>query len=83
MLREIVIPALNLPKAEIARALGVSRQTLYALLSEKQGVTPDLAARLGKAFGNGPGLWLRMQAAHDTWKAERIEVPTVRSLEAA
>lgn len=83
LLREVVIPALGMPKAEIAKALGVSRQTLHALTSEKQSVTPELAARLGKAFGNGPGVWLRMQAAFDTWRAERIDASGVRVLEAA
>ncbi|CAA7613245.1 hypothetical protein [Magnetospirillum sp. UT-4] len=29
-----------------------------------------MAVRLGRFCGNGPGLWLRMQQAHDLWKAE-------------
>ena len=37
----------------------------------KQAVKPAVAVKLGKLFGNGAGLWLRMQAAYDLWHAER------------
>jgi plasmid maintenance system antidote protein VapI len=30
-----------------------------------------VAVRLGKLFGDGAGVWVRMQAAYDTWNAER------------
>jgi len=53
MLREIVLPALGRPKAEIARLLGVSRQTLYDVLNEKQPITANLALRIGKLVGDG------------------------------
>ena len=56
MLREDVLPALGKSKTEIARLLGVSRQTLYDILDEKQPVTPGMALRLGKLLGNGPDL---------------------------
>lgn len=65
VLREDVLPAIALPKAEIARRLGVSRQTLYDILAEKQPVTAAVALRLGKLLGNGPRLWAGMQAAYD------------------
>lgn len=54
-----------------AKALGVSRQTLHRVLAKQVGVTPDMAIRLGAFVGNGPGLWLRIQAAYDLWHAER------------
>jgi addiction module HigA family antidote len=34
-------------------------------------VSPDMAVRLGKLCGNGPGLWLRIQAAYDGWEASK------------
>lgn len=60
-----------------ADALDVSRQTVHRLLAKQMGVTPEMAVRLGKFIGNGPGLWLRMQAAFDLWHAERDQVSTV------
>ena len=64
-LRDIVLPAVSTSKAEIARSLGVSRQTLYDILAEKHPVTAAMAVRLGALFGNGPELWLNMQRAFD------------------
>lgn len=64
-LREVTVPALDVPKAEIARRLGISRQTLYDILHEKQPVTPVMALRLGKFLGNGPDFWLNLQRDYD------------------
>ncbi len=71
VLREDILPALRLTVTQVAENLGVSRQTLHAILAEKSAVTPEMAVRLGKLCGNGPGLWLRLQQAHDLWRAER------------
>ena len=71
VLREDILPALRLTVTQVAENLGVSRQTLHAILSEKSSITPEMAVRLGKFCGNGPGLWLRLQQAHDLWRVER------------
>jgi len=71
MLREDVLPALGKSKTEIAKLLGVSRQTLYDILDEKQPVTPGMALRLGKLLGKGPDLWINLQRAYDLAAAER------------
>ena len=70
-LREIVLPAVSASKVDIAAALGISRQTLYDILAEKQPVTPAMAVRLGAVFGTSPASWFWMQAAYDLWHAER------------
>lgn len=71
VLREDVLPALGLNVIEAAKALRVSRQTLHRILAGKMAVSPEMAVRLGKFCGNGPGLWLRLQAAFDLWHAEK------------
>jgi antitoxin HigA-1 len=84
LLREEILPALDRPKTEIAKLLGVSRQTLYDLIDEKQPVTPTMALRLGKLCGNGPDLWLNLQQRYDLQRAqaelgERIKaIPTLK-----
>jgi antitoxin HigA-1 len=69
-------------KAEIAQLLGISRQQLYDILRERKPASPTVAVRLGKWFGDGAGVWVRMQAAYDTGNAERKEdvskIPTLR-----
>jgi addiction module HigA family antidote len=49
----------------------VTRQTLHRILAGRAAITPEMAVRLGRFCGNGPGLWLRMQQAHDLWHAQR------------
>src|SRR3954465_7009645 len=56
MLREDVLPSLGKSKTEIDRLLGISRQTLFDILRERQPVTPAMALRFGKLLGNGPDL---------------------------
>jgi addiction module HigA family antidote len=65
LLHEEILPALDRPKTQIAKLLGVSRQTLYDILEEKHPVTPVMALRLGKLCGNGPDLWLNLQKRYD------------------
>jgi len=86
ILREDVLPALRKPKAEIARNLGVSRDTLYELLAERQPVTPRMAVRLGKLCGNGSQIWGRLQLSFDLAMAEREmaeDIARIPTLEAA
>jgi len=85
LLREEVLPAIGEPVMAVAKKLGVTRQHLHRILAEKAPVTPDMAVRLGKFCGNGPGLWLRMQQAYDLWHAERAlkkvvaKIPTAKA----
>ena len=84
ILRQDVLPALKMTKAEVAESLGISRQHLYDILNEKKPVSAEVAVRLGKALGNGSGIWIRLQAAYDGWHAERtVDTSKVRELRAA
>lgn len=86
MLREDVLPALGQTKTEIARLLGISRQTLYDILDEEAPITPQMALRIGKLCGNGPELWINMQRAYDLQMAEREigsalkKIPTLQAI---
>ncbi|WP_041802234.1 HigA family addiction module antitoxin [Rhodopseudomonas palustris] len=84
VLREDVIPAVAKSKTEIAGLLGISRQHLHDILAERKPLSPDVAVRVGKLFGGGAGVWVRMQAAYDTWHAERnVDVSHIEPLEVA
>src|SRR5947207_11541616 len=62
ILRQDVLPALNITVSEAAEKLGVTRQTLHRIMarSNPRPVTPELAVRLGKLCGNGARLWLNL-----------------------
>ena len=84
LLREDILPALGLTKVEIADMLGISRQHLYDILNTRKPVSPAIAARLGKLFGDGAAIWLRMQASYDAWQAEHtVDVSGIRTIKAA
>lgn len=75
---------LDVSKAEVARRLGISRQHLYDVIEGNKAVSPSLAVRLGKLLGGGAGIWIRMQAAYDTWHAERkVDVSQIEPLKVA
>lgn len=84
LLREDVIPETGKSKVEIARMLGISRQHLHDVLAERKPVSPEVAVRLAKLFGNEALFWIRMQGAYDAWHASReVDVSGVPTLFAA
>ena len=83
LLREDILPALDMSKSAVAMALGISRQTLYDIINEKQSVTAEMAVRFGKLFGNGSGFWVNLQRNYDLARAERsVDVSGIPTLEA-
>jgi len=86
VLREDILPALGISKTAVAAALRISRETLYKILKEQAPVTPSMALRLGKAFGNSAEFWLNLQQAYDVatlTKTEAKVLNEVRTLEPA
>ena len=86
ILREDVFPALGLSVSEASRRLGVSRQQLHRILACTHPITVEMALRIGRLVGNGPGLWLRMQQNHDLWRTEQklgIELEKITPAETA
>ena len=84
LIREDMLPALGVSKTELAQSLGISRQTLYDILNERQPVTAEMAVRFGKLFGNGPHFWVNTQRAFDLAIAEQtVDVSEIPTLTAA
>ena len=71
MLREDYLPDYGLTVSTFAKALGVSRQTVNELLRERRSVSPEMALRLSRLFGNTAEFWLDLQRAVDLWEASR------------
>ena len=86
MLREDFLPDYELTISGLAEAIGVSRQSVNELLRERRSVSPEMALRLSRLFGNSPDFWLNAQRAVDLWeagKAIRSAVRRIRPLRAA
>jgi len=86
ILREDFMIDFNLTVTAMASALGISRQTLNELLRERRAITPIMALRLSRFFGNSPEFWLNAQHAWDLWDSEHrfeSELARIRPLDAA
>ena len=69
MLREDFLPDYGLTVTSLANAIGVSRQSINELLRERRRLTPEMALRLARLFGNSPEFWLNAQLTVDLWDA--------------
>ena len=71
ILRALCLEPLGLTVTDAARALGVSRKTLSAILNRRAGISPEMAVRLSIAFGTGAESWMNQQTQYDLARAER------------
>lgn len=71
VLRSLCFEPLGLTVAAAARALGVGRTTLSAIVNGRAGISPEMAVRLSIAFDTTAESWLAQQAQHDLWQAEK------------
>jgi antitoxin HigA-1 len=71
VLRTLCLEPLKISITETAKALGVSRKTLSAILNGRAGISPEMAVRLSIAFGTSAESWLNQQTQYDLWHAEQ------------
>jgi addiction module HigA family antidote len=86
MLREDFVPEYGLSVSSLAESLGVSRQSVNELLRERRAVSPEMALRLARLFGNSPEFWLNAQQAVDLWEAAQVvkkDINRIKPLHAA
>lgn len=78
IIRNDVLPELQLSVNVAAEQLGVSRVTLSRVIDGRSSITAEMALRVGKWVGNGPEIWLRMQGQYDLWQGKKMGDPIVR-----
>jgi len=86
MLQEDFLPDYALSASGLADAIGVSRQTINELLRGRRAVSPGMALRLARLFGNSAEFWLNAQRAVDLWDAAqtiKTEIQRIKPLKAA
>src|SRR3954463_5628534 len=66
-----IVEALDLSVTDAARALGVTRPALSALLNERAALSSEMALRIEKAFGVSMDTLMRMQNSYDIAQARR------------
>jgi addiction module HigA family antidote len=65
IIAEDVLKPLNSSVTEAARALGVGRQALSAVLNGRASLTPEMSVRVEKAFGPKWEVLMRLQLQFD------------------
>ncbi len=71
LIKHECLEPLDLNITKTADILGVTRLTLSNLVNGKNGVSPEMAIRLSKAFGSSPEVWLGLQMDYDLAQAEK------------
>ena len=71
ILREDILPEINITQAALANDLRVSRLKISKILHEKRGISAEMAVRISKVIGGTPESWLHMQEAVDLWEVEQ------------
>ena len=83
ILKEDILPGANISESKLAEYLNVSRMTVNRLVNGRQAISPEMALRLGKLFGNSPDFWLNLQNAYDLKVAEHsinMELKKIKTL---
>lgn len=87
ILRDDILPALELSVTVAADQLGVTRAALSRVLNGRAAISPEMALRLeawlGIEHGGRADIWLAQQAAYDLWKTRKAGVPKVKALQLA
>ncbi|ANI99756.1 addiction module antidote protein, HigA family [Polynucleobacter wuianus] len=82
ILRDDILPALELTVTAAAKQLGVTRPALSRVLNAKAAISPEMALRieawLGVKNGGSASVWLAQQSACDLWKARKTIKPKVK-----
>ena len=79
-LREDYMPELGLSVAQLAKRLGVTRQTVNDIVREKRGLSPDMCLRLARLFGTTPQFWLNMQEKVDLWNSLELNREAIEAV---
>ena len=81
ILREDMLPTLNITQGELAVKLGVSRRTISEVLHEKRPITADMAIRIATFTNTTPQSWLNMQQALDIWQLQQTNAKAYAQIE--
>ena len=72
MVEEFLKP-LEITQVALAERLGITFQTVNAIVNGRRSITPNTALRLARVFGTSPTFWLNLQLAWDLYEAMHSE----------
>ncbi|MDH4872750.1 HigA family addiction module antitoxin [Pseudomonas sp. BN515] len=78
ILREEFMHPLDLTEAELSKKLHVSAATIKEVVTEKKGLSAELALRLARFFDTSPEFWMNLQCGYALKKAEKDHGPDIQ-----
>lgn len=78
-LKNWILPE-DMTVTEAAKRLGISRQSLDALLNERRSLTPEMAKRLELTFGGTARLMMALQTRYDLHLTEQRSAEIAQTL---
>ena len=72
LLKEFLEP-MQITQKVLDQSIGVPYQQVKELTKGERGITPSIALRLSKFFGNSPDFWLNLQNAWEIYHAQTAE----------
>ena len=75
---EEILEQNQITQSEVARRLGMTQSKINEICRGKRGVTPDMAMRLGRLFGQSPLFWLNLQK---NWELSQLDESTYAAIE--
>ncbi|QQE64854.1 addiction module antidote protein, HigA family [Leptolyngbya sp. BL0902] len=79
LLEEFLVP-MGLSAEDLAISINVPMAKIEAVISEQQGVTPELALRLAKFFAMSADFWLTLQLRWDLYRAQQSEAEALAQI---
>jgi addiction module HigA family antidote len=71
IIKHDILPEVGLSVTAAAKALGVSRQMLHAILAGRKPLSAVMCLKVARLFGGSPEVWMRLQAVYDLKKSSQ------------
>jgi antitoxin HigA-1 len=80
LLQEFLNP-MGLTQRELADAVHLPYQRVNDLVNGRRGMTPGIALRLARYFGNSPAFWMNLQLRWDLYFAQQEEKGVLEAIQ--
>ena len=71
ILQKEFLDPMELTQSALAKHLGWSHAKVNEIVSEKRGVSPEVALSLADVFGTSAEMWMNLQSNYDLWNAQQ------------
>ena len=75
---EEILEQNQITQSEVARRLGMNQSKINEICRGRRAVTPDMAMRFGRLFGQSPVCWLNLQK---NWELSQLDESVYAAIE--